>query len=87
MCARGEFSVRAPRRGTGPLPCKLARAAGRKFLFAPPAGDGRVSRGAVLIIIFEKQARDVELEISNQIYRRAPVAHVLQKVPRGTHFV
>lgn len=55
--------MRAPRRGTGPLPCKLARAAGRKFLFAPPAGDGLVSRGAVLLIIFETQARDVELEI------------------------
>lgn len=68
--------MRAPRRGTGPLPCKLARAAGRKFLFAPPAGDGPVSRGTVLLIIFETQARDVELEISNQIYRRSPVAHV-----------
>jgi len=68
--------VRAPRRGTGPLPCKLARAAGRKFLFAPPAGDGLVSRGAVLLIIFETQARDVELEILNQIYRRPPVVHV-----------
>jgi len=29
------FSVRAPRRRTGPLPCKLARAAGRKFPFRP----------------------------------------------------
>jgi len=50
--------VHAPRRGTGPLPCKLARAAGRKFPLAPPASDADGSAAVwFLLLIFETQAR------------------------------
>lgn len=70
--------MRAPLRGTGPLPCKLARAAGRKFPLAPPASD---ADGSAAVRFFNNNFRDagarhVGFGILNQIYRRAPVAHV-----------